>query len=135
MPTPDDPQPNGQTRPSPTRPDLDDQALLDFLRGDYAPAGASASPPSVTPLRRTPPTSEEGRRSDANGDAGLSYLPVASSCFAVIQYDATTARLVRRVVGMFGDPHDAERYGQENGYRLYDVVPATSVIARPATAP
>jgi hypothetical protein len=60
---------------------------------------------------------------------------VASSCFAVVQYDAAAVRLVRRVVGMFGDPRDAERYGQENGYSLYDVVPATAVVAGPATAP
>jgi hypothetical protein len=132
MPTPDDPQPGGPARPSLTRLDLEEQALLDFLRGDYAPASAAASASSSadSPFPKEPSSKENESTDDV-----LSYLPVASSCFAVVQYDATTARLVRRVVGMFGDPHDAERYGLENGYRLYDVVPATAVITRPATAP
>jgi hypothetical protein len=58
MPTPDDPEPGGPARPSLTRLDLEEQALLDFLRGDYAPAHAADSSASVAPLRRTPSPSE-----------------------------------------------------------------------------
>jgi len=131
MPTPDDPEPSGPARLSPTRLDLDDHALLDLLRSDCAPV-AAAVPVASSPADRPHPT--ELITGDGSGDEALTYLPVASSCFAVVQYDPTTARLVRRVVGIFGDVQDAERYGMENGYRLYDVVPATAVIARPATA-
>jgi hypothetical protein len=45
-----------------------------------------------------------------------------------VQYDPASARLVRRIVGMFGDADCAETYAQDNGYRLYDVVPAIAVI-------
>jgi hypothetical protein len=131
MPTPDDPEPSGPPRLSRTRLDLGDLALLDVLRSDCAPV-APAVPVASSPADLAHPTELITR--DGPGDEALTYLPVASSCFAVIQYDPTTARLVRRVVGMFGDVQDAERYGMENGYRLYDVVPAIAVIARPATA-
>jgi len=118
MPTPEDGDPPDATTPTANL-DLEDKAVLDFLRGEYAPAaainGASRSEPSDSP---------------ATDNDVLSYLPVATSCFALVQYDTTTARLVRRVIGMFGDVQDAEHYGMENGYRLYDVVPATAVIAR-----
>jgi hypothetical protein len=124
MPTPEEGDPpDRRATPAKANPDLEDQALLDFLRGDYAPGA------TINGAGRSAPT--DGPVSD---DGVLSYLPVASSCFAVVQYDPTTARLVRRVIGMFGDVQDAERYGMENGYRLYDVVPATAVIARPPTS-
>jgi hypothetical protein len=54
-------------------------------------------------------------------NAALRYLAVASACYAVVQYDKDTARLVRRVVGLFGDVPSAELYAIENGYRLYDL--------------
>jgi len=119
MPTPDDGDPPDAATPAPNF-DLEDKALLDFLRGDYAPAAA------INGAARSAPPSD----SPAIDGGVLSYLPVASACYALVQYDVGTARLVRRVIGMFGDVQDAEHYGMENGYRLYDVVPATAVIAR-----
>jgi len=56
------------------------------------------------------------------------YLPAASHCFAIVQYDAASARLVRRVVGLFGDVSCAESYARLCGYHLYDIVPATAVV-------
>jgi len=57
------------------------------------------------------------------------YLPAASHCYAIVQYDVASARLVRRVVGLFGDVSCAETYAREGGYHLYDIVPATAVIS------
>jgi hypothetical protein len=124
MPTPEEGDPPGARAPA-TNLDLEDKAVLDFLRGEYAPTAA------INGAGRSAPSDGLALAAD---DSLLSYLPVASSCFALIQYDPTTARLVRRVIGMFGDIQDAERYGLENGYRLYDLVPATAVIARPPTS-
>jgi len=59
----------------------------------------------------------------------LSYLPLACACYAIVQYSPTTASVVRRIVGMFGDVPSAKQYAVENGYQRYDVVPATTVIA------
>jgi len=58
----------------------------------------------------------------------LLYLPAASHCYAIVQYDPASARLVRRVVGLFGDAESAETYARDGGYHLYDIVPATAVI-------
>jgi hypothetical protein len=55
---------------------------------------------------------------------------VASHCYAIIQYDAASARLVRRIVGMFGDADCAVTYAHDGGYYLYDLLTATAVIAR-----
>jgi len=52
---------------------------------------------------------------------------MATCCYAVVLYDAASARLVRRTVGMFADVESAEAYARVSGYRLYDVVPATAV--------
>ena len=62
-------------------------------------------------------------------DSVLSYLPLACACYAIVQYSPTTASVVRRIVGMFGDVPSAKQYAVENGYQRYDVVPATTVIA------
>ena len=58
----------------------------------------------------------------------LVFLPAASHCYAIVRYDTASARLVRRVVGLFGDVGCAETYARDNGYHLYDVVPATAIV-------
>jgi hypothetical protein len=125
MPTPDDAEPDRRPSVGSTYLDVEERALLDFLRGDY---GAGMGEP-VTLITST--RSEASSRPTKAADEVLSYLPVASYCYAIVQYDPTTARLVRRIVGMFGDVPSAEQYAIENGYQLYDVVPATAVIAKP----
>jgi hypothetical protein len=60
----------------------------------------------------------------------LVYLPAASHCYAIVQYDPASARLVRRVVGLFGDVGRAEAYARDGGYHLYDIVPATAVVPK-----
>jgi len=60
----------------------------------------------------------------------LVYLPAASHCYAIVQYDPASARLVRRVVGLFRDVGCAETYARDGGYHLYDIVPATAVIPK-----
>lgn len=55
---------------------------------------------------------------------------MASHCYAIIQYDAASARLVRRIAGMFGDADCAVTYAHDGGYYLYDLLTATAVIAR-----
>jgi len=84
MPTPDDAEPSGPARLSLTRLDLDDQALLDFLRSDCAPV-AAAAPVASSPAGLPHPTELITR--NGSGDEALTCLPVASSCFAVVQYD------------------------------------------------
>jgi len=128
--------------------ELEDRALLDFLRGDYAPAaraqGSPCPPPgqheeSRTPKPSAPATAPGGISNPAPADAGagkppetannLTYIPVASYCYAIVQYDAASARVVRRVVGLFGDVDCAETYARDAGYHLYDLLTATAVIA------
>jgi len=60
----------------------------------------------------------------------LVYFPAASHCYAIVQYDAASAHLVRRVVGLFSDADCADSYARDGGYHLYDVVPATAVIPK-----
>jgi hypothetical protein len=116
LPTPDEPHPKpaGQVA-------LDEQTLPGFLPGRHARvAGSGPGPlsPGEPPTQDTPPAGHER----------LTYLPAVTCCYAIVQYDTASARVVRRIVGMFGDADGAETYAQDNGYRLYDVVPATAVI-------
>jgi hypothetical protein len=125
----------------------EEQAVLDFLLGDYvivvseaASADSALSPPADL-LSREP----HGKEERPPGDA-LTYLPVASACYAIVQYSPATANTVvdsgcslhrepsiLRVVGMFADIPSARHYAMQNNYKSYDVVPATAVIATPAS--
>jgi hypothetical protein len=110
-----------------------EQALRGLLLGSHArPAGTDLARPAAD----TDPTRASAGRPAEGGPAGgrerQPYLPVAACCYAVVLYDAASARLVRRIVGMFSDAERAETYARDNGYRLYDVVPATAVTT---TAP
>jgi hypothetical protein len=60
--------------------------------------------------------------------AEVIYLPAAAYCYAIVQYDPTSIRVIRRVVGLFGDVGEAEGYAKDNRSYPYDVVPATAVI-------
>jgi hypothetical protein len=87
------------------------------LRGEYTAAHGTTS---VRPAPAEP----------AGADPRLVYLPAASHCYAIVQYDAASARLVRRVVGLLGDADCAEQYARDGAYHLYDIAPATAVIPR-----
>lgn len=118
LPTPDDPDRRHAVRAAPNT--VDEQALLGFLLGRHARVANPDSGPVIRskPCEEAPPESHEQ----------LLYLPVATCCYAVVLYDVASARLVRRIVGLFGDADCAEAYARDNGYRLYDLVPATAVI-------
>jgi hypothetical protein len=120
---PEDPDPGASTKSHLT---LDDQATLDFLRGDYLLAAEATVPRGP---HRTKP---RGESDDASASAVVIYLPGVAACYAIVQYDMASARVVRRVVGLFGGAGEAEGYAQDNGYYLYDVVPATAVIPQGA---
>jgi hypothetical protein len=120
---PDDPDPGASSNRHLT---LDDQATLDFLRGDYRLAADATAPRGP---HRTKPHAESD---DAGPPAVVIYLPGVAACYAIVQYDVASARIVRRVVGLFGGAGEAEGYAQDNGYCLYDVVPATAVIPQAA---
>jgi hypothetical protein len=148
MPTPDDAEPDPRARVgclhyfTP-----EEQAVLDFLLGDYVivvsePAAdySALFPPASLPLSREPHAKEDR----PPGDEALTYLPVASACYAIVQYSPATASavveggcslrqepLIRRVVGLFADIPSARQYAMQNYYQSYDVVPATAVIATP----
>jgi hypothetical protein len=95
---------------------LEDQAVLDFLRGDYAPA-ASHAPSSWCETR------------PLNGQAPLAPAapPVAlPRAYAIIQYEPSSDR-VRWVVGLFADALSAEEYAISHDLPRYDIVPATAV--------
>ena len=137
MPTPDDPQPRPSARPDDRTPpddllDPEGQAVLDFLRGEYASAARGSAPtiqPGTTPSQPAqvePPV----KNAEPTGHDRLVYLPAASHCYAIVQYDPASARLVRRVVALFGDVGCAEDYARGAGYHLYDIVPATAVIPK-----
>jgi hypothetical protein len=95
--------------------DLDDQAVLDFLRGEYT---GRPQPTLLPPLSRQPSSPQ-------------SYMPAAVTCFAIVQYDPTAGVIVRRVIGLFGDVDSAESFARDDRRHLYDIVPATAVIATP----
>ncbi len=82
----------------------EEQAVLEFLAGEYA----AVEPQHITP----------------------SYTPLDLHRFAVVAYDPASARAFRSVIGMFPDPESAGRYAREQGLQLYDVLPATQVIRR-----
>ena len=66
-----------------------------------------------------------------SGHERLRYLPMLTCCYAVVLYDAASAQLVRRIIGRFADPDQADAYARDGGHRLYDVVPATAVTPTP----
>jgi hypothetical protein len=121
MPTPEDPHPVAASSPADAQLDPEAEAVLDFLHEELAPRGTSRT--------LEPPVSERDDRAPTRHDR-LVYLPAASHCYAIIQYDPASARLVRRVVGLFSDVGCAEAYARDGGYHLYDVVPATAVIPK-----
>jgi hypothetical protein len=121
MPTPEDPHPVAASSPADARLDPEPEAVLDFLRGQLLPSGTSR------PLE--PPVSERDDGAPTRHDR-LVYLPAASHCYAIVAYDAASARVVRRVVGLFSDADSADSYARGGGYHLYDVVPATAVIRK-----
>jgi len=129
MPTPEDPQPPPSARPRDRLPpdgllDPEGQTVLDFLRREYAAA------PTVEPDASLHPAQPEPTGREPTSHDRLVYLPAASHCYAIVQYDPASARLVRRVVGLFGDVGCAETYARDGGYHLYDIVPATAVIPK-----
>jgi hypothetical protein len=128
MPTPEDPRPDVQALRVADPLDPEAQAVLDFLRGEYVAARGSAptNQPGAAPPR---PAQPEPADCEPTRHDSLVYLPAASHCYAIVQYDAS-ARVVRRVVGLFGDADCAETYARDGGYHLYDVVPATAVIPK-----
>jgi hypothetical protein len=141
LPTPDEPRPNIRTLL--TGPHvLEPRGPRDFLPGHHAPTASPCPPPdrreAPGPVRAVsePPTIGHPLRTDqrdgslAEGD-NLTYIPAVACCYAIVQYDAASARLVGRITGLFGDVECAETYARDNGYRLYDVVPATAVIPTP----
>jgi hypothetical protein len=103
-------------------------AVLDFRRGEYATDRGSG--PAVQPGAASAVPAPGPADSDQTGQYRLVYMPAASHCYAIVQYDVASARLVRRVVGLFGDVACAEDYAHRGGYTLYDVVPATAVIPK-----
>ncbi len=109
--------------------DLEGPAVLDFLRGQQALAGHGSAQSQGTaagqPERPALPGDCEPAR---HGD--LVYLPTATTCYAIVLYDVASARVVRRVSGLFGDADCAEDYARASGYHLYDVVPATAVVPK-----
>ena len=119
MPTPEDPRPDVRAALADARLDPETRAVGDFLHGEYATARGSG--PAVPPG-----TADSGQ----TGQYRLVYMPAASHCFAIVQYDAASARLVRRVVGLFSDVTCAEDYARRGGYTLYDIVPATAVVPK-----
>jgi hypothetical protein len=105
----EEPEPLGDSSPMLSRDDA--QAVLDLLRAKYA-------------FTSVPPTG------DVSGDRAVPaapYLPVATTCYAIVLYDRPGIA-VHRVVGLFGGVDAAEDYAHDNRYGLYDVVPATAVI-------
>ena len=130
-PTPDDPGPAAPCSPAEAQLALEEPAVLDFLRGEYTAARGSAPtvPPGPAPLR---PAQPEPTDREPTSQDRLVYLPAASHCYAIVLNDTASARLVRRLVGLFGDVTCAEDYARQCGYHLYDVVPATAVIPRDA---
>jgi len=115
--TPDDPDRGGALPAAGVT--FDEQALRGLLLGGHT------RPADTDPTR----VSEGGPAEDGptGGRERELYLAVATCCYAVVLYDAASARLVRRIVGMFVDVESAEAHARASGYRLYDVVPATAV--------
>jgi hypothetical protein len=90
-------------------PTVDGQAVLDFVRGEYVP-------------RPQPQALQQSSYPQL-------YVPAAATCFAIVQYDPAATVIVRRIIGMFGDVGRADRFAREDRRHLYDIVPATAVIA------
>jgi hypothetical protein len=93
--------------PARSHDDIDDQAVLDFLHGDYA-----LNPARAQPFDRYPaPPATTGSESPGG--------------YAVVQYDR--ASRVRWVTAPFGDALTAEEYAIARDFVQYDVVPATPI--------
>jgi hypothetical protein len=118
LPAPDGPDPRHAAQAAPVT--GHEQALRGFLVGRH-PRVADTGPGRVG-------RSEPAEDAPADGHERLLYLPAITCCFAIVQYDAASARLVRRITGLFGDADCAETYARASGYHLYDVVPATAVM-------
>jgi hypothetical protein len=92
--------------------DVDDRAVLDFLRGDYIPAAGSrpqrSEAPTVPPLSGLP-----------------GYCANTEPAYAIVEYDRTSR--VHWVVGPFGDALSAEHWAIDAGLARYDVVSATPI--------
>jgi hypothetical protein len=139
MPTPDDPRPDMRAPRAGAHLNLEGRALLDFLRSDDAPAAALQASPCPPPDQDTEPqpvvppsepaSPDASPVPDENGEPAdhdrLTYLPFATWCYAIVQYDAASARVGRRIVGLFGDAECGQTDARDNGYHLY-VVPATA---------
>jgi hypothetical protein len=95
--------------------------------GDEPTAHALASAESAG--RTDCPQQTVPSGSEADPDA-LTYLAVASCCYAIVQYDTGVAGRARRITGLFGDVPSAEQYALNGGFNLYDIVSATAVIAK-----
>lgn len=81
------------------------------------PAGPDAPQPTV-PDEDAEPTDHDR----------LIYLPLATWCYAILQYDVASPRVARRIVGLFGDVECAETYARDSGYHPYDLLTATAVV-------
>jgi hypothetical protein len=104
---------HGTASPTGGHHDLEDQAVLDFLRGDYTPPAPRR--PRQTDPRAAPPV--VGR---------LAYRADTRPGYAIVQYD--TASRVHWVIAPFADALSAEHYAIDNDLTQYDVVSATPVI-------
>src|SRR5215475_10872478 len=92
-------------------------------------ADADVAPPIVQPGSASPrPAQPVSADCEPTRHDSSVYLSAVSHCYAIVQYDPASARLVRRVVGLFGDAEGAETYARDGGFHLYDIVPATAVI-------
>jgi hypothetical protein len=126
LPAPEDPD-CGHGHPA-LRSPLDDQALQSFLLGSRTrPADTDPARPAADTDPNTLSAGRPAEDEPTGGHERLRYLPMLSCCYAVVLYDVASPRLVRRIVGMFPDPDQADSYARDSGYRLYDVVPATAV--------
>jgi len=125
---PEDPRLEARAALAVARVDPETRAVLDFRCGEHATDRGSG--PAVQPGAASAAPAPGPGDSDQTGQYRLVYMPAASHCFAIVQYDAASARLVRRVVGLFSDVTCAEDYARRGGYTLYDIVPATAVVPK-----
>ena len=134
MPTPEDPRPDVQALLVDDLPGIKGRAVADFPRGEYATARRSALTIDPGTARRQPDeVAPHGEHREPRSHDDLRYLPAASHGYAIVEYDAASARLVRRVVGLSANADRAEAYARGGGYHPYDIVPATAVVPRTTT--
>jgi hypothetical protein len=101
LPTPDEPHP----KPAGQVP-VDEQTLLGFLPGRHACLADSGGPGPLSPSERSTQDTLPA------GPERLTYLPAVICCYAIVQYDTASARVVRWIVGLFGDADCAETYAR-----------------------